>query len=125
MRKYSKNVICPELAGSYLPAVADKHPAHPRAFGNWNVRRKCSASMFGGKFHVRRHYPLGNADNERFAQLQALQVSYPSQLLFPLLVGSDYFLTDSMFKFDPKYLENEEGYKSIKSEILGEESDDG
>jgi pre-mRNA-splicing factor CWC22 len=31
-------------------------------------------------------------------------------------------LTD-IFKFDPKYLENEERYKSIKSEILGEDSD--
>jgi hypothetical protein len=32
-------------------------------------------------------------------------------------------MTD-IFKFDPKYLENEERYKSIKAEILGEESDD-
>jgi pre-mRNA-splicing factor CWC22 len=32
-------------------------------------------------------------------------------------------LTD-IFKLDPKYLENEERYKSIKAEILGEESDD-
>jgi hypothetical protein len=29
LRKHSKKIICPELAGSYLPAVADKHPAHP------------------------------------------------------------------------------------------------
>ena len=29
-----------------------------------------------------------------------------------------------IFKLDPKYLENEERYKSIKAEILGEESDD-
>ena len=33
------------------------------------------------------------------------------------------FVTD-IFKFDPKYLENEERYKSIKAEILGEDSDD-
>ncbi|KAG6893129.1 pre-mRNA-splicing factor cwc22 [Termitomyces sp. T32_za158] len=30
----------------------------------------------------------------------------------------------NVFKFDPDYLENEEKYKSIKSEILGEESDE-
>ena len=29
MRKYSRKVICLELAGGYLPAVADKHPAYP------------------------------------------------------------------------------------------------
>ena len=29
MRKYCEKTICPELAGSYLPAVADKHPVHP------------------------------------------------------------------------------------------------
>lgn len=29
-----------------------------------------------------------------------------------------------IFKFDPNYLENEEKYKSIKAEILGEDSDD-
>jgi pre-mRNA-splicing factor CWC22 len=34
-----------------------------------------------------------------------------------------FFLTD-IFKFDPKYLENEERYKSIKAEILGEDSDE-
>jgi pre-mRNA-splicing factor CWC22 len=33
------------------------------------------------------------------------------------------FLTD-IFKFDPKYLENQERYKSIKTKILGEESDE-
>jgi hypothetical protein len=27
------------------------------AFGNWKVRRKCSANMFVGNFHVRRDYP--------------------------------------------------------------------
>jgi len=32
-------------------------------------------------------------------------------------------LTD-IFKFDPKYLENKERYKSIKAEILGEDSDE-
>jgi pre-mRNA-splicing factor CWC22 len=30
----------------------------------------------------------------------------------------------NIFKFDPKYLENEEKYKSIKVEILGDESDE-
>ena len=34
------------------------------------------------------------------------------------------FLLTDIFKFDPKYLENEERYKSIKAEILGEDSDD-
>ena len=29
-----------------------------------------------------------------------------------------------IFKFDPKYLENEERYKEIKSEILGEDSEE-
>lgn len=29
-----------------------------------------------------------------------------------------------VFKFDSQYLENEERYKSIKAEILGEDSDD-
>ena len=29
-----------------------------------------------------------------------------------------------IFKFDPHYLENEDKYKSIKTEILGEDSDD-
>ena len=29
-----------------------------------------------------------------------------------------------IFKFDPNYLENEERYKEIKNEILGEDSDD-
>ena len=29
-----------------------------------------------------------------------------------------------IFKFDPKYLENEEKYKSIKAEILGESEED-
>lgn len=28
-----------------------------------------------------------------------------------------------IFKFDPNYVENEEKYKSIKAEILGEDSD--
>jgi len=38
------------------------------------------------------------------------------------------FLTDipflDIFKFDPNYLENEEKYKEIKAEILGEDSDE-
>jgi pre-mRNA-splicing factor CWC22 len=34
------------------------------------------------------------------------------------------FLLTDIFKFDPKYLENEERYKLIKAEILGEESGD-
>lgn len=29
-----------------------------------------------------------------------------------------------IFKFDPNYLENEEKYKAIKAEILGEDSDE-
>lgn len=29
-----------------------------------------------------------------------------------------------IFKFDPNYLENEEKYKEIKAEILGEDSDE-
>ena len=29
-----------------------------------------------------------------------------------------------IFKFDPNFLENEEKYKEIKSEILGEDSDE-
>lgn len=29
-----------------------------------------------------------------------------------------------IFKFDPNYLDNEEKYKSIKAEILGEDSDE-
>ena len=29
-----------------------------------------------------------------------------------------------VFKFEPKYLENKERYKSIKAEILGEDSDE-
>lgn len=33
-------------------------------------------------------------------------------------------LLADIFKFDSKYLENEDRYKSIKAEILGEESDD-
>jgi pre-mRNA-splicing factor CWC22 len=32
--------------------------------------------------------------------------------------------TLDIFKFDPNFLENEEKYKSIKAEILGEGSDD-
>jgi len=32
-------------------------------------------------------------------------------------------LTD-IFKFDPNYLENEEKYKAIKAEILGEDSEE-
>lgn len=33
------------------------------------------------------------------------------------------FSTD-IFKFDPNYIENEERYKAIKAEILGEDSED-
>ena len=47
---------------------------------------------------------------------------------FSLLRQLDYedltILLIDIFKLDPKYLENEERYKSIKAEILGEESDD-
>ena len=31
-------------------------PCPRSAFGSWNVRRKCPAIMYGGKFHVRREY---------------------------------------------------------------------
>jgi pre-mRNA-splicing factor CWC22 len=45
---------------------------------------------------------------------------------FHLLVGLQRFdfFSDRYPQFDPKYLENEERYKSIKAEILGEDSDD-
>ena len=33
------------------------HSGIGSAFGNWKVRRKCSANMFVGNFHVRRGYP--------------------------------------------------------------------
>jgi pre-mRNA-splicing factor CWC22 len=39
------------------------------------------------------------------------------------MVFPDGCLID-IFKFDPKYVENEEKYKSIKAEILGDESDE-
>jgi hypothetical protein len=34
------------------------------------------------------------------------------------------YVTPDIFKLDPNYLDNEEKYKSIKAEILGEDSDD-
>jgi pre-mRNA-splicing factor CWC22 len=46
---------------------------------------------------------------------------------FSSLIGlqrSDFFWLTDNFKFDPKYLEKKERYKSIKAEILGEDSDD-
>ena len=46
-------------------------------------------------------------------------------LLVIRLTATDhfYFPTD-IFKFDPNYIENEERYKAIKAEILGEDSSD-
>jgi len=38
-------------------------------------------------------------------------------------MAAHFGLTD-IFKFDPNYLENEEKYKAIKNEILGEDSDE-
>ena len=32
-------------------------------------------------------------------------------------------MLEDIFKFDPNYLENEDRYKSIKAEVLGEDSD--
>lgn len=54
-----------------------------------------------------------------------LQVQEGLSELIPLwkVVLADGWFVD-IFKFDPKYLENEEKYKSIKAEILGDESDD-
>lgn len=37
-------------------------------------------------------------------------------------MDADVYL--DIFKFDPKYVENEERYKAIKVEILGEDSED-
>jgi pre-mRNA-splicing factor CWC22 len=39
-------------------------------------------------------------------------------LTISLTIGLD------IFKFDPNYVENEEKYKEIKAEILGEDSDE-
>lgn len=36
----------------------------------------------------------------------------------------DPYLPADVFKFDPQYIENEDRYKSIKAEILGEDGDD-
>lgn len=36
----------------------------------------------------------------------------------------DLASSTDIFKFDPNYIENEERYKSIKAEILGEDSED-
>jgi len=44
-------------------------------------------------------------------------------LSLPWVVFPDGCLKD-IFKFDPKYVENEEKYKSIKGEILGDDSDE-
>ena len=47
--------------------------------------------------------------------------------LLPLLVGlerSDIFANRYLQKFDPKYLEKEERYKSIKVKVLGEDFGD-
>jgi len=45
------------------------------------------------------------------------------QFLNSLLMMTLISLQD-VFKFDPNYLENEEKYKVIKTEILGEDSDE-
>lgn len=42
----------------------------------------------------------------------------------PWLLTDTNFLCVDVFKFDPEYLKNEEMYKEIKIEILGEESDE-
>ena len=41
-----------------------------------------------------------------------------------LRLFTDVFTLVDIFKFDPNYLENEERYKAIKSEILGDDSSD-
>jgi len=38
-------------------------PGLSSAFGNWNVRRKCPAIMYGGKFHVRREYRVATSSS--------------------------------------------------------------
>ena len=47
-----------------------------------------------------------------------------STLLIRVTRGPLLTLLADIFKFDPDYLENEEKYKAIKAEILGEGSDD-
>ena len=49
---------------------------------------------------------------------------FSSFLLTAGLQRFDFFSLTDIFKFDPEYLENEERYKSIKAEILDEDSDD-
>ena len=47
------------------------------------------------------------------------EFSFPASLCF--LADASF---PDIFKFDPAYLENEEKYKEIKAEILGEDSDE-
>lgn len=45
-----------------------------------------------------------------------------SESLFPCLLNRKRIILLDIFKFDPNYIENEERYKAIKAEILGEGS---
>ena len=60
---------------------------------------------------------------EEELQVQEGLSEYQACLKAFILNLAHYPLTD-IFKFDANYLENEERYKSIKAEILGEDSDD-
>jgi len=53
-------------------------------------------------------------------------VEEDEQITHQIQLDEELDVQDSLniFKFDPKYLENEERYKSIKAEILGEDSDE-
>jgi len=54
------NVTCHCCSSATFPSCSlfwTISSRQPSAFGNWNVRRKCPAIMYGGKFHVRREYP--------------------------------------------------------------------
>jgi pre-mRNA-splicing factor CWC22 len=51
-----------------------------------------------------------------------VQEGLSESLVFVLF--SDIEDSPDIFKFDPNFLENEEKYKSIKAEILGEDSDE-
>lgn len=45
-------------------------------------------------------------------------------MICSLLAAICLQLSPDIFKFDPNYLDNEEKYKEIKAEILGEDSDE-
>jgi pre-mRNA-splicing factor CWC22 len=40
------------------------------------------------------------------------------------MLGDARLLRTDVFKYDPKFLENEEEYKKFKAEVLGEDSDE-